>query len=491
MNPDLGTRNPHPAPGAQNPSSSLLRRNRNFRLLWLGQVVSQLGDWFNTVAVYALLLELTGSATAVAWMMVVQLLPIAVVGPAAGVLVDRIDRVRLMIAADLVRGVAILGLLFVRGPEHVWLAYAVMATSVTATAFFEPSRSATIPSVVEKPDLLTANAIGTATWSAMLAIGASLGGLVTALLGRDAAFVINSLSFFGSAVFVRQIRIAQPTPATPADRAGARAARGIGAPASERAWRGAAPRLRSGHPEHRRRAGAPAIASNDELERVSSFSELAEGVRYLRRHGAVAALTFVKAGWALAGGAVLLLTVFGERVFPLGQSAAAGIGVLYAARGVGAGIGALFTRRAFHNDAARLRRAVGPAYFACGACYALLGFAPNLWAAAGTVVGAHIAGSILWVASSVLLQMAVPDRLRGRVFAAELVTLALMSSIMSYATAAAFDRFGVAPQTLAKIVGLMFCVPGVAWYLVEAALKRQGSVAAEVTASPGPPAVLE
>jgi len=478
------------APVTRNPSSSLLRRNRNFRLLWLGQVVSQLGDWFNTVAVYALLLELTGSATAVAWMMVVQLLPIAVFGPAAGVLVDRVDRIRLMIAADLVRGVAILGLLFVRGPERVWLAYVVMATSVTATAFFEPSRSATIPSVVAKPDLLTANAIGTGTWSAMLAIGASVGGLVTALLGRDAAFVINSLSFFGSALLIRQIQIGAPTSVAPEERVGARAARGSGAPASERAWR---PSAGSGRPERveGRSAGAPAVASNDELERVSSFSELAEGVRYLRRHGAVAALTFVKAGWALAGGAVLLLTVFGERVFPLGQSAAAGIGVLYAARGVGAGIGAVFTRHAFHNDAARLRRAVGPAYFACGACYALLGLAPNLWAAAATVVGAHIAGSILWVASSVLLQMAVPDRLRGRVFAAELVTLALMSSLASYVTAAAFDRFGIAPQTLAIVIGLLFCVPGGAWYLVERALRRQGSVAAEVSESPGPPAVLE
>jgi MFS family permease len=462
-NPAPGTRSRHPAPGTLNPRASLLRRNRSFRLLWLGQVVSQLGDWFNTVAVYALLLQLTGSATAVAWMMVVQLLPIAVIGPAAGVLVDRVDRVRLMIGADLVRAVAILGLLLVRGPEQVWLAYAVMAVSVTATAFFEPARSATIPSVVDKPDLLTANAIGTATWSAMLAIGASVGGLVTAILGRDAAFVINSLSFVGSALFISRM---WPGPRRPASRP---------------------TRDAMSQPE-----GAPVARSHaDELERVSSFSELAEGIRYLRRHGAVAALTFVKAGWALAGGAVLLLTVFGERVFPIGQSAAAGIGVLYAARGIGAGVGAVFTRRAFHNDAVRLRRAVGPAYFACGACYVLLGFAPNLWAASATVVGAHVAGAVLWIASSVLLQMAVPDQLRGRVFAAELVTLALMSSVMSYLTAAAFDRLGLTPQTLAKIVGALFAVPGIAWYLLERALRRQALAAAEVKESPGPPAVLE
>src|SRR5947207_5937636 len=93
---------------------SLLRRNRNFRLLFIGQTISQLGDWFNTVAVYALLLDLTGSATAVAWMLIVQLLPITFVGPVAGVVVDRVNRRRIMIAADIIRGCLILGLLLVR-----------------------------------------------------------------------------------------------------------------------------------------------------------------------------------------------------------------------------------------------------------------------------------------------------------------------------------------------------------------------------------------
>src|SRR5437773_8635196 len=100
-----------------NPYFALLRTNRNFRLLFIGQTISQLGDWFNAVAVFALLLDLTGSATAVAWMMIVQFLPIALVGPIAGVVVDRVDRRQLMIAADVVRGCLILGLLLVRTPE--------------------------------------------------------------------------------------------------------------------------------------------------------------------------------------------------------------------------------------------------------------------------------------------------------------------------------------------------------------------------------------
>ena len=94
--------------------TAILRTNRNFRLLFFGQTISQLGDWFNSVAVFALLLDLTGSATAVAWMMIVQFLPMAIIGPIAGVVVDRVDRRRLMIATDLMRGVLVLGLLLVR-----------------------------------------------------------------------------------------------------------------------------------------------------------------------------------------------------------------------------------------------------------------------------------------------------------------------------------------------------------------------------------------
>ena len=158
------------------------------------------------MAVYALLLDLTGSATAVAWMMIVQFLPVAVVGPLAGVAVDRVNRRRLMIAADLVRGVLILGLLLVRRPDQVWIAYVVMAFTVAASAFFEPARTATIPNITAADELLPANALASATWSAMLAVGASVGGVVTAVAGRNLAFAINAASFFWSAVFIALTR---------------------------------------------------------------------------------------------------------------------------------------------------------------------------------------------------------------------------------------------------------------------------------------------
>jgi len=429
-----------------NSSWAVLRRNRNFRLLYIGQTISQLGDWFNAVAVFALLLDLTGSATAVAWMMIVQFLPVALVGPLAGVVVDRVDRRRLMIVTDILRGGLILALLVIRRREEVWVAYVVMAFTVGAQAFFEPARTATIPNVTAPDELLVANTLSSATWSAMLAIGASIGGVVTAVAGRNVAFVINALSFFASAFFIGRTRYDSAPPSVP------------------------------------RPSGLLAI---------TGVTDLIEGMRYVRQRSHVAALMLVKAGWGLAGGVLLLLTIFGQRVFPLGQGAAAGIGVLYGARGVGAGLGPITLRWIIGQDRGRLRRAIGPAFFIVGIFYVALAAAPSLWIAALCVLFAHFGGSILWVFSTVLLQLEVPDRFRGRVFAAELAFVTLMSSASSYWTGRQLDRAGWSPRTLAFALGVMFCLPGVLWLIIQSRWQEApAEEAAEVSPS-GSEEVLE
>lgn len=264
---------PPVAPPPEREYGRLLRENRNFRLLWFGQIVSQLGDWFNAVAVYALILDLTGSATAVALMMVVQQLPSSIVGPFAGVVIDRLDRRHVMVAADVIRGVLVLGLLLVGDASQIWIAYVVIALAVSATAFFEPSRSAILPLVASRDELMPANSLASATWSVMLAVGAAAGGAVTALAGREAAFLINSGSFFASAVFISRIRLVR-SPAGP--------------PTTTR-------------PEPGGRG-------------------FVDGLRYLRAHRDVAIYVGIKGVWGVAGGVLLLLTVFGERVFPLGAA---------------------------------------------------------------------------------------------------------------------------------------------------------------------------
>lgn len=394
--------------------TALLRENRDFRHLWTGQVVSQLGDWFNTVAVYALLLELTGTATSVATMFVVQQLPSALVGPWAGVLVDRLDRRRVMIVADIVRGLLVVGLLAVRSADSVWLAYLLIGLVVVGTSFFEPARSAMLPSVVDPADLVLANSLSAATWSTMLAVGAAVGGVVTAWLGRDVSFLINAVSFFASAVAIAGIRARRQAPQTTGGAAG--------------------------------RAG------------------LADGLRYAWRTPGVAAFVSIKGAWAIAGGVLLLVTVFGGRVFRIGEGAALGIGVLYAARGVGSGLGALAVRQFAGADPPRLQRALAPAYVAVGVSYAALAVVPNLWLAAVAVASAHAAGAVLWVSSTVLLQVAVPDAYRGRVFAFEFALLTLVSSATGYLTGLALDWAGLGPRLLAAVLGAAFLVPAFAWW---------------------------
>ena len=405
-----------------NPYRALLAGNRNYRLLWFGQIVSQLGDWFNSVAIYALLLELTGTATSVALMIIVQFLPMAVIGPVAGVVVDRMNRRRLMIGADIMRGVLILLLLAVRRADQVWLVYVVMGAAVSLTAFFEPARTAVIPNVTTRSALLTANALSSATWSAMLAIGAGAGGLVTAVLGRNAAFLVNALSFFASAVIIGRTSFnAEP-------------------------------------PEVKRPAGWSSL---------TGFGDLVEGIRYVRSDRHVAALMLVKAGWGIAGGILLLMTVMGERVFPVGGSAAAGIGVLYAARGVGAGIGPILARAWLGQRPEEMRRAIAPSFFLVSAFYLMLSWSPTIGLASAALIGAHAAGSVLWVFSTVLLQMSVPDRFRGRVFSAELALLMVISAASSYACAFALDSWGMSPFLLTRLLGVVFVVPAVGWLLIE------------------------
>src|SRR5437667_9923431 len=183
----------------------LLRANRGFRLLWLGQVVSQMGDWFDTIAVYTIALRLTGSSRSVALIMVARFLPSVIMGPLSGVIADRFSRRSIMITADLLRAVVVLGFLLVRRPDQMWLVYVLTVLPLAFSAFFEPAKTAAIPSIVSDRELLPANAIASVTWSVMLTLGAALGGFVAGSFGTNAAFVLDSLTFVASAMLISTV----------------------------------------------------------------------------------------------------------------------------------------------------------------------------------------------------------------------------------------------------------------------------------------------
>ena len=404
----------------------LLRRNRDFRYLWLGQVVSQLGDWFDTIALFTLVLKLTGSGRAVGLVLVARFLPSVVLGPLSGVLADRFDRRRIMIASDVLRAVVVLGFLFVRSPEQVWLVYLLTVLQLAFSAFFEPARSAALPSLVSgERDLVTANSISSVTWSAMLTLGAAVGGPVTDLFGTDVAFVIDSLTYLLSAVLVWCVRLPKrpPRPKTPLT------------------W-------------------AKALGVTDTLE----------GLRYVWRRPRVLALLLVKPAWGLGGGILTLLPVFGEKVFRLSLhtavgGAALGMSALYAARGVGTALGPMFTRRFYSETRQQMQRAIGVSFLFAGVFYVAFGWELSFTLALLWLAVAHAGGSVLWVFSTVLLQSSVEDEFRGRVFAAELMLMTLAMAASNYATGEALDRFQVSPRAVAAAIGLFFLLPGALWLL--------------------------
>src|SRR6201988_4873536 len=166
----------------------LLRRNRSFRQLWLGQVVSQMGDWFDTIALYTIILNLTGSGRDVGLLLVARFLPSFLFGPLSGVVADRFSRQRIMIVTDILRALVVLGFLFVRRADQLWIVYVLTVLQLGLSTFFEPAKTAAIPSIVEDRELVAANAISSVTWSVMLTLGAAIGGLITGWFGNDGAF---------------------------------------------------------------------------------------------------------------------------------------------------------------------------------------------------------------------------------------------------------------------------------------------------------------
>src|SRR5712672_1236459 len=183
----------------------VVRKNAAFRRLFAANAISQMGDWLNVVALFSLLLELTGKGEAVAIALLTRFLPMFFAGPAAGVLADRVSRRAILLVSDLLRAGLVLCLLLVRRPDQVWVAYAVVTAHSLVSAFFEPAQQAMLPNLVSEKDYPLAATLENSLWAVTLATGSALGGVALALVGRDAAFVFDALSFVGSAVLLSRL----------------------------------------------------------------------------------------------------------------------------------------------------------------------------------------------------------------------------------------------------------------------------------------------
>ena len=402
----------------------LLRRNRNFRRLWLAQVISETGDWFYMVALYAMLLEFTGRAGVLGLAFALQVLPQALTGPVAGVINDRVSRRRVMIASDVARCVIVALILLVRSPEMVWLVYPLLAAETVMWGLFEPARTAVIPNIVAEEDVLAANTLSSTTWSMNLFLGSALGGVAVVWLGRDAVYALDAASFLVSAALIAGMKFIEP------------------------------------HTE-----AMPPVRLRDLVD----FSPMLAGVRYVRGQGRMLATIFVKAGLGAAGASWVFFPILGATTFRVTgegidakQGALLGMSFLMGARGLGSLIGPLAGARWAGQEVGRLRLGVLLGFLTLGAGYlalAWLSWAPAAYAA---VVISHMGGAMVWVFSTTLLQLMSEDRFRGRVFSAELGFCTAVLGTTAFVAGWALDR-GVSIRALIAATAGLSLLAGALW----------------------------
>ncbi len=404
------------------PFATLLRGNRNYRFTWIGQVVSEVGDHFNNIAVFSLAVAATHSGMTIALIFLARAVSAVVAGPLAGVALDRFDRKRLMIASDLVRGVVAAGFIFIdKDHPDLRLVYLLSALLMLASPFFTAGRASILPSIATPDELHTANSLTQMTQWTTLTLGALLAGSSAAAFGYRWAFGFNSMSFFVSAVCISRLFLP---------------GRGFRPPAA------------------RKQSGV-----------VRPWHEYAEGLRYIRGVPLILGLLLVNVGWATGGGAAqILFTVFGEMVFKRGP---AGLGTIWAFAGVGLLCGGALAYRFGSNLSFKnYKRAIMVCYVVHGGAYILFSQTPSF-----ALALVYIALSRAGVGMSSVLNMSqllrmVPSGFRGRVFATmESVTWGVMMVSMMLAGAASQSWDA---RIIGTVAGILSSTTAIFWGVANA-----------------------
>jgi predicted MFS family arabinose efflux permease len=392
----------------------LLRQNHNYRYTWMAQVVSEIGDYFNNIAVFALVMEKSGSGLVVTGVMLARAIPAVLAGPVAGVLLDRLDRKRIMVASDLARALIALGFVLTIHQPRPWLLYLLSAGLMFASPFFTAGRAAILPTIATRDELHAANSLTQTTQWATLTAGTLLAGFSAAWLGYHWAFVLNSLSFVFSAWAIWQISVP----------GGFRVKRAVTA-SSTPAWK-----------------------------------EYAAGLSYMGSVPLMMGMVMISVGWSLGGGAAqILFALFGEQVFHRGPS---GIGSIWGFAGiglmVGGGIGHLAGRKL---SFAGYKRTVTVSYLLHGAAYMLFSQVESYAAALVFMMFSRVGMAVTTVLNSAQLLRHTPNQFRGRVFSTmESIRWSVM--IVSMAAAGIASQY-VGPRTIGLVAGAFGSLTAIVW----------------------------
>jgi len=384
----------------------LLRSNRNYRFTWIGQVVSEVGDHFNNIAVFSLALANTGSGLTVAGILLSRGAAVMLAGPVAGVLLDRMDRRRIMIASDLIRAILALAFIVAIPAGRTGLLFLLSGTLMFASPFFTSGRAAILPSIASGTELHTANSLTQLTqWSA-ITVGAFLGGSVVASFGYKLALVFNALSFVFSASCILQLRTSQ--------------------------------------------GFRPERSDLSEDKVVRPWHEYIDGIRYMRAVPLILGIGLIAVGWSSGGGAAqILFSLFGENVFHRGPI---GIGMIWGFAGIELIAGGVISHRIGRTIRfSAYKITISIVYLIHGAAYVLFSLTPTLGWALFFICISRAAVGISSVLNFSQLLRHVSSEYRGRVFST-IESWTWMTMMISMALAGAASE-KVSPRTIGAVAG--------------------------------------
>ncbi|MGA0180145.1 MAG: MFS transporter [Ilumatobacteraceae bacterium] len=371
--------------------ASVLRTNRDLRILFLAQNLSYMGDWFTFVALAGLVQDLTDSALLVSLLLVAFSLPSFLASPIGGPVADRYDRRTVLIVVSFAQAVAACGLLFI-GNSHIWLAFVSQGLIAAFAAFVRPAVEAAVPNLARSPEeLRSANALFGSSWGVMLAVGAGLGGVFAQVFGRRAAFIADIATFVIAAGLIAMIT--RP--------------------------------MQEDRGPHR----AP----------VRPIADMREAIQLARRDAMILALLASKMTFAIGAGVVSQLAVYAADAFSSGD---AGRGLLLGARGVGSGIGPIIGSRFAKGDVRRVLLVCGVSGLIFSVGYLAASAAPFLLVAGVCVMFAHLGGGAQWTLSTYGLQVMSPDDMRGRVLAGDFALITLTLAVSSVAAGVVSEQIG-------------------------------------------------
>ena len=388
----------------------LFSQNANFRRYFLSHIISLFGDWFNILAILALLRSMGhDGAGDFGGVFIAKALATLSILPVGGVVVDALSRKWVMLVTDWGRALIVLGMFSVIWFPSPWLLYSLLWLQSALTAFFDPAKRAILPDIVSDAELPAANALNAVTWSLMLSLGSGLGGLVVEVYGWQVAMGVDVLSYLLSGILL--LGVVEP-------------------PFERKPLQG------------------------------NVLAPLKEGWQYLMRNRKIRGLVSLKMMWGIMGSASVLLAMLAEGKYKMASGTMVGVSLLFIARGLGTGIGPIVARWIAKDRVPVMDKMLGLSFLWAFIFYVPLPFVNSIWAVAVLVLMAHLGGATIWVFSTLRLQQLVPTEIRGRVFSWDLIGYLVMHCFSIWFFGMLIDEHGLAPDMALSAAGWCLILSG-------------------------------